>query len=92
MFFVGLSKFSNFSVFTRVSKRTKQGNFLGQRDKSSFIVPVKGTMRQTRNLAKGRDGPGQPKFGTGRAGTAKIWDGTLDKMGQSRKGHSKTGK
>ena len=40
----------------------------------------------------GRDGPGQPKFGTGRAGIAKIRDGTQDKMGQSRKGCSKTGK
>ena len=36
--------------------------------------------------------PGQPKFGTGRAGTAKIRDGTWDKTGQSRKGRSKTGK
>ena len=52
----------------------------------------KGTTGQAKNLAKGRDGPGQPKFGTGRAGTAKIRDGTRDKTGQSRKGHSKTGK
>ena len=33
-------------------------------------------MGQSKNLAKGRDGSGQPKSGTGRAGTAKIWDGT----------------
>ena len=52
----------------------------------------KGTTGQAKNLAKGRDGPGQPKFGTGRAGTAKIRDGTRDKTGQSRKGRSKTGK
>ena len=52
----------------------------------------KGTTRQAKNLAKGRDGSGQPKFGMGRAETAKIWDGTRDKMGQSRKGRSKTGK
>ena len=26
----------------------------------------KGTMGQAKNLTKGRDGPGQPKFGTGR--------------------------
>ena len=52
----------------------------------------KGTTGQAKNLAKGRDGPGQPKFGTGRAGTAKIRDGTRDKTGQSRKGCSKTGK
>ena len=29
-----------------------------------------GTKGQAKNLAKGRDGPGQPKFGTGRARTA----------------------
>ena len=45
----------------------------------------KGTTGQAKNLAKGQDGPGQPKFGTGRAGTAKIRDGTRDKTGQSRK-------
>ena len=50
----------------------------------------KGTTEQAQNLAKGRDGPGQPKPGTGRAGTAKIRDGTRDKTGQSRKGCSKT--
>ena len=49
-------------------------------------------MRQAKNLAKGRDGPGQPKFGTGRAGTAKIWDRMQDKTGQRRKGRSKAGK
>ena len=52
----------------------------------------KGTTVQAKNLSKGRDGPGQLKFGTGRAGTAKIRDGTLDKTGQSRKGCSKSGK
>ena len=34
----------------------------------------------------------QPKSGTGRAGTAKIRYWMRDKTGQSRKGHSKTGK
>ena len=38
-----------------------------------------------------RDGPGQLKSGMGRARTAKIRDGTRDKIGQSRKGCSKTG-
>ena len=52
----------------------------------------KWTTGQAKNLAKGRDGPGQPKLGTGRAGIAKIRDGTRAKSGQSRKGHSKTGK
>ena len=36
----------------------------------------KGTTGQAKNLAKGWDGPGKPKFGKGRAGTAKIRDGT----------------
>ena len=45
-----------------------------------------------RNLVKGREGPEQSKFGTGWTGIAKIGDGTRDKMGQSRKGRSKTGK
>ena len=49
-------------------------------------------MGQAKNLAKGWDGPGQPKFGTGRAGTAKIRDGMRDKTGQSRKECSKMGK
>ena len=52
----------------------------------------KGTTGKAKNLAKGRDGPGQPKFGMGRAGIAKNRDGTWDKTGQSRKGRSKTGK
>ena len=52
----------------------------------------KGTTGQAKNLAKGRDGSGQPKFGTGWAGMAKIWDGTQDKTGQSRKERSKTGR
>ena len=56
------------------------------------LIRDKGTTGQAKNLAKGWDGPGQPKFGTGRAGTAKIRDGTRDKTGQSRKGCSKTGK
>ena len=52
----------------------------------------KGTTRQAKNLAKGRDGLGQPKSGTGRDGTAKNRDGTRDKTGQIRKGRSKTEK
>ena len=56
----------------------------GQRDN--------GTTGQANNLAKGQDGLEQPKSGTGRAGTAKIPDGTRDKTGHSRKGRSKTGK
>ena len=67
-------------------------NFSGQRDRSFFLSQDKGTTGQAKNLAKGRDEPGQPKFGTGRAGTAKIRDGTRDKTGQSRKGRTKTEK
>ena len=38
----------------------------------------KGTMGQAKNLAKGRDGSGQPKSRTGRAGTAKNLDSGQD--------------
>ena len=58
----------------------------------SSLSRDKGTTGQTKNLTKGRGGPGQPKFGTGRSGTAKILDGMWDKTGQSRKGRSKAGK
>ena len=61
----------------------------GQRDNLK-ILPRDGTGRDNQN--SGWDGPGQPKFRTGQAGTAKIWDGTRDQMGQSRKGCSKIGK
>ena len=91
---------------TRVSNVTGQCNFSGQRDRQKCFVPGqrdngtevpslprdKGTTGQAQNLAKGRVGPGQPKFGTGRAGIAKNRDGTRDKTGQSRKGRSKTRK
>ena len=55
-----------YRVHTRVSNGTGQCNFLGQRDRSSFIVPGlrdNGTSYKTCQ-------------GTGRAGTAKIRDGT----------------
>ena len=48
------------------------------RDSATFRD--KGTTGQAKNLAKGRDGSGQPKSGTGRAGTAKNRDGTQDKL------------
>ena len=50
---------------TRVSNGTGQYNFSGQRDRSFFIVPGQ------------RDNGTSSKScqGTGRAGTAKIWDG-----------------
>ena len=74
--------------------RDRQNFFVpGQRDNGTEVPLLsrdKGTKGQAQNLAKGRDGPGQPKFGMGRAGTAKIRDGTRDKTGQSRKGCSKT--
>ena len=102
--FVCATKYTWDLIKTRVSNGTGQRNFSGQRDSQNFFVPGqrdngtevpllsrdKGTTGQAQNLAKGRDGPGQPKPGTGRAGTAKIRDGTRDKTGQSRKGCSKT--
>ena len=53
-------------VQDRVSNGTGQCNFLGQRDRSFFIVPGQ------------RDNGTSSKscHGTGRAGTAKIRDGT----------------
>ena len=65
------------------------------RDKGTEVPSLsldKGTTGQAKNPAKGRDGPGQPKFGTGRVGTAKIRDRTRDITGHSRKGHFKTAK
>ena len=59
-------------VLPRVSNGTGWCKFLGQRDRSSFIVRGQrdnGTMGQAQNLAKGWDGPGQLKFRTGQAGT-----------------------
>ena len=51
----------------------------------SSLSQDKGTTGQAKNLAKGRDGPGQPKFGTGRAGTAKIRDRTWTKRDRAEK-------
>ena len=44
--------------------------------KGQKFLHCPGTKGQAKNLAKGQDGPGQPKVGTGQAGTAKIRDGT----------------
>ena len=58
------------------------------RDKGTEVPSLsrdKGTTGQAKNLAKGWDRLGQPKFGTGQAGTAVIRDETQDKMGQSKK-------
>ena len=38
------------------------------------LVGTKGQWNKLKKLAMGWDGPGQPKFGMGRAGTVKIWD------------------
>ena len=49
------------------------------RDKETEVPSlsrVKGTTGKAKILAKGGERPGQTKFGTGRAGTAKIRDGT----------------
>ena len=61
--------------------------------KGQKFLPCPGTKAQRDKLKiLPRDGSGQPKFGTRWAGTAKIRDETRDNTGQSRKGHSKTGK
>ena len=66
--------------YIRVSNGTGQPNFSGQRDRQKIFVPGqrdngtevpslsrdKGTTGQPQNLTTGRDGPGQPKSGTGR--------------------------
>ena len=65
---------------------------MGTKGQVSSMSGDKGTTGQAKNLAKGQDGPGQPKLGPGWAGIAKIWDGMRDKTGQSRKGCSKTEK
>ena len=49
------------------------------RDKGTEVFSLsrdKGTTGEARNLAKGQDGTGQPKFGMGLTRIAKIWDGT----------------
>ena len=56
---VSLSGFSKLLwVYSRVSNGTGQCNFLGQRNRSSFIVSEKGTTGQAQSLATGRDGTG----------------------------------
>ena len=81
--------------------KTTQLGFPTERDSATFrdkgtetpsLSQYKGTTEKAKNLAKGRNGPEQPNFGMGQAGTAKIWDRTRDKTGQSRKGCYKTGK
>ena len=54
--------------------------FWDKRTEVSSLSQDKRTTGQAQNLA------------TGRVGTVKIRDGTRDKMGQGRKGCSKTGK
>ena len=78
-------------LYVRFPTRRDSGSFQDKGTEVPSLCWNKGTTGQAKNLAKGQDGPGQPKFGTGRAGTAKIRDGTRDKTGQSRKGRTKTG-
>jgi hypothetical protein len=60
------------------------------RDKGTEVPSLSRDKGTSQKSWQGTDGPGQPKFGTGQAGTAKIRDGTRDKTGQGRKGRSKT--
>ena len=74
-------------LVVRVSNGTGQCNFLGQRDRQNFFVPGQrdsGTEVLSLSRDKGTTGQAQ-NLATGRAGTAKIWDGTRDKTGQSKK-------
>ena len=93
---------------TRVSNKTGQCNFSGQRDRRiPSLSRNKRTTGQAQNLAKSRAGPGQPvKIQNGtQDGTVRYFDSlschvTQDKTGQSRilrmskteKGRSKTEK
>jgi hypothetical protein len=72
--------------------RQYSANFWDKGTEVPSLSRDKGTMGQTKNLAKGQDEPEKPKFGMGWTGIAKLWDGTWDKTGQSRKECSKTGK
>ena len=65
--------------------RRDSETFRDNRTEVPSLSRDKGTTGQAKNLAKGRDGSGQPKSRTGRAGTAKLREGTRDKTGQSRK-------
>ena len=92
-------KKTQYIVLIRVSNRTGQCNFSGQRDRQKNFVPGqrdngtevpslsrdKGTTGQPQNLTTGRDGPGQPKFGTGRAGTVKSGTGRGTKRDRAEK-------
>ena len=77
---------------TRATREYKLG-FPTGRDSATFwdkgtepplLSRDKGTTGQDKKSCQ-RDRPGQPKFGTGRAGIAKSRDRTRDKTGQSRK-------
>ena len=67
------------NFFTLVSTGRDSATFWDNGTEVPSFSRDKGTTRQAKNLAKGWDGPGQPKFRMGRAGTAKIQDG--DKTG-----------
>ena len=50
----------------QVGFRRDSATFRDNRTEVLSLSRDKGTMGQAKNLAKGWDGPGQPKFGTGR--------------------------
>ena len=68
------SAYTNYKfILVQIINHFKLG-FLTGRDSATFrdkgtevpsLFRDKGTTGQAKNLAKGRDGPGQPKFGTG---------------------------
>ena len=71
-------------VYTRVSNGTGQCNFSGQRDRQKNFVPGQRDNRtEDPSLSRDKGTTGQlQNLTTGRAGTAKIRDGT----GQSKTG------
>ena len=75
----------------RAERGRQSGSGVGfSTGQDSATFREKGTEVPSLSWDKGTTG--QPKSGTGRAGTAKNRDGTRDKTGQGRKGCSKTEK
>ena len=58
---------------------------MGQRDRSSLIVPGQRDNGQAENLARGQDGLGLPKFGTERTGRPKPGTGCGTKWDRAEK-------
>ena len=64
--------------------RWDSATFRDIRKEVSSLSWDKGTTGQAKNLAKGRDGPGQPKFGTGRDSQNPVRDAGQNGTEQKR--------